>query len=237
MTSLSKKVSYVLLYAIAMALLETAVVVYLRELYYKDGFAFPLRNLPATIAITELLREAATVVMLVAIGFLCGKNKLQRFAYFCLAFAVWDIFYYVFLYVLLSWPQSLFTWDILFLIPLPWYGPVWAPCLVSTLMIIGSGYIIYQTEKECSPQIIASDWLLLIAGACVTIYSFVRDFINTLPATSRLTDPLDVLLHVGSYVPQQFEFLVFFLGFAMMSFPVLKHLIYKPLKKTTNEIN
>ena len=118
MITISKKVSYVLLYAIAMALLETAVVVYLRELYYKDGFAFPLRNLPATIAITELLREAATVVMLVAIGFLCGKNKLQRFAYFCLAFAVWDIFYYVFLYVLLSWPQSLFTWDILFLIPL-----------------------------------------------------------------------------------------------------------------------
>lgn len=237
MKSISKKISYLLLYAIAMALLETAVVVYLRELYYKDAFAFPLRNLPATIAITELLREAATILMLIAIGFLCGKNKLQRFAYFCLAFAVWDIFYYVFLVLLLSWPQSLFTWDILFLIPLPWYGPVWAPCLISVLMLIGAGYIIYQTEKNYTPHISAIDWLFLIAGACITIYSFVCDFINTLPVSSRLSNSQDVLKHVEAYVPQHFELFIFFLGFAAMLFPVLKHLIYKPLITTTNEIN
>ncbi|MBK6833902.1 MAG: hypothetical protein IPG89_06345 [Bacteroidetes bacterium] len=66
--------------------------------------------------------------MLVGAGIIAGKTRLTRFAYFIIAFAIWDIFYYVFLYVLLQWPESLFTWDILFLVPVPWTGPVIAPC-------------------------------------------------------------------------------------------------------------
>ena len=237
MNPTSKKLIVLVSFAIAMAFLETAVVVYLRALYYPGGFTFPLRNLPPTIAVTELLREAATVVMLVAIGFLSGKTKLQRFAYFCWSFAIWDLFYYVFLYLLLAWPQSVFTWDILFLIPLPWFGPVWAPCLVSILMLFGAGYIIYQTEKNHTPRINKTDWLLLIAGACVTIYSFMHDFISTLPLAAHLSNKTDVLQHAASYVPLHFELAIFFVGFSAMCLPVLKHFIYKPLITTSNEIN
>src|ERR1044072_1504154 len=92
-----KPLVWLTIFSIAMGYLETAVVVYLRKLYYPGGFNFPLVPVTLDIAKTEFWREAATLIMLVGIGVLAGKNKTQRFAYFLLSFAVWDIFYYVFL--------------------------------------------------------------------------------------------------------------------------------------------
>src|SRR6218665_2831025 len=148
MKSLKKTLFWVSAFAVAMGFLESAVVIYLRAIYYKTGFDFPLTPMDPALAKVELLREAATVIMLVGIGYLAGTTRLQRFAFFCLSFAIWDIFYYVFLYLFLGWPTSLFTWDILFLIPLPWIGPVWAPCLLALLMIIGSLLIISTTHPH-----------------------------------------------------------------------------------------
>ena len=171
MNSLTKTLIWITLFAIAMGFMESAVVIYLRELYYKNGFEFPLKGIPASIARVEFFREVATIIMLVGAGIIAGKSKLQRFAYFALAFAIWDIFYYVFLYVCLGWPQSLSTWDILFLIPTPWVGPVWAPCLLSLLMIVGSVFIIIQTEKNKHYKIYAGLWWLLITGTLICIFS------------------------------------------------------------------
>jgi len=133
---LSSKLLWVTLFAVAMGMLESSVVIYLRELYYPAGFKFPLHATSYTVAVTELFRELSTLIMLLGIGMLAGKNKHERFAWFIYSFAIWDIFYYVFLYLLINWPVTLFDWDVLFLLPTMWVGPVWAPVFLSLLMIL-----------------------------------------------------------------------------------------------------
>ncbi len=91
-----KKITTVILFAIAMGFLEAAVVIYLRALYYPTGFQFPLKTMDQHLAMVEILREFATVIMLLGVASLAGRNKLQSFAYFNLAFAIWDLFYYLF---------------------------------------------------------------------------------------------------------------------------------------------
>ena len=93
-------IQWITLFGIAMGLLEGAVVVYLRELYYPEGFGFPLKLMSNQVALTELFREAATLIMLMSIGALAGRTRIERFAFFIYSFAVWDIFYYVFLKLL-----------------------------------------------------------------------------------------------------------------------------------------
>src|SRR6185369_12911503 len=83
----------------------------------------------------EIIREAATIVMLMTVGWLAVHNWRARFGYLLIAFGVWDIFYYVFLRILTGWPRTLLDWDVLFLIPLPWWGPVIAPMVIAVLMI------------------------------------------------------------------------------------------------------
>ena len=120
----------VIAFALAMAYLESAVVVYLQTaLASQVGVIFPLR--PASeagdlIAI-EAGREAATLAMLAAVGILAGRSRLERFAWGAVAFGAWDIAYYGWLWVFSGWPPSLGTTDLLFLLPLPWVGPVWSP--------------------------------------------------------------------------------------------------------------
>src|SRR5215471_13766120 len=114
-------------YAVAMAYLESAIVVYLRRLYYPHGFDFPLVIIDIPTLLLELGREAATIVMLATVGIAAGRTKVGKGAYFLLLFGVWDICYYIWLKAFVEWPSSLLTWDVLFLIPVPWVGPVLAP--------------------------------------------------------------------------------------------------------------
>jgi hypothetical protein len=113
--------SVVVVFAVAMAWVEAAVVLYLRTLANRLD---PYQPIPAAIGHrpgqAELVREAATLVMLAAVGWLAGRTWRSRVGYACAAFGVWDIGYYVFLVPLTGWPHSLLDWDILFLIPLPW---------------------------------------------------------------------------------------------------------------------
>ena len=131
MKLLYTKIIFSSLFAISMAYLESAVVVYLRELYYPDGFQFPLTGIPLRILIIEIGREAATILMLYAYAKSVGSNGREVMAYFSLNFGVWDIWYYIWLKLLLDWPATILDWDILFLIPVPWVGPVLAPVIVS----------------------------------------------------------------------------------------------------------
>jgi hypothetical protein len=89
-------------FSIAMGYLETSVVVYLRELYYPQGFDFPLAPISPSLAVTEFWREVATIVMLWGVGVLAGRSKTEKFALFLYSFAIWDIFYYIFLKILLT---------------------------------------------------------------------------------------------------------------------------------------
>jgi hypothetical protein len=131
----------VIVYAVAMAFLESAVVVYLqRALEMQTGVLFPLQDPGAVgdFAAIEVGREAATLVMLGTVGWLAGRSGLERLAWTAVAFGVWDILYYGWLWVFIGWPPSLGTWDLLFLIPVPWTGPVWSPVAIS-LALIGFG--------------------------------------------------------------------------------------------------
>jgi len=161
------------LFALALGYFEAAVVVYLRELYYPGGFAFPLREMPVRLLATELCREAASILILAAGGYLLGKRFISRFAGFAFGFGVWDLSYYAFLKLLLDWPPSLGTWDLLFLIPMPWVGPVWAPMGVS-LGLIGAAVIIWSLEnKGIELRVRWWEWALEGFAGALTIVSFL----------------------------------------------------------------
>jgi hypothetical protein len=83
-----------------------------------------------------MTREAATIIMLVVITYLVGSSWLERGVFFLWTFAFWDLFYYVSLYILIKWPPTIKTIDVLFLIPVPWIAPVWFPIGVSSFTII-----------------------------------------------------------------------------------------------------
>ena len=162
------------LLGVAMGWFEAAVVVYLRELYYPDGFRFPVRIVWDAVIRVEILREAASLLMLAAGARLAGRRFLERFAAFMILFGIWDLLYYGFLKLLLDWPASLGDWDLLFLIPLPWVGPVWAPCLVSCVLV-GVGSYLYLTAGRARAYR-GADWGVAIASGLVVIASFLAEW-------------------------------------------------------------
>jgi hypothetical protein len=173
--SLHTKLIVSALFAISMAYLESAVVVYLRELYYPDGFQFPLTGIPLRILFTEIGREAATIIMLYAYAKSVGSNRREVLAYFSFNFGVWDIWYYIWLKLLLDWPSTIMDWDVLFLIPFPWVGPVLAPVLVS-LALIGAGYTFLRFEFQNKPIILTKvDWILEVLSGFLIILSFLTE--------------------------------------------------------------
>jgi hypothetical protein len=168
------------LFGMAMAFFEAAVVVYLRELYYPHGFSFPLRLIPLRLIYIELFREAATIIMLTVVAGLAGKKFWERFGYFIILFGVWDIFYYIWLKITVNWPSSLLEYDILFLIPLPWVGPVIAPVLVAILMVVFGFLITVLYARGYTFKPTAFTWTLSIAATTILLYSFMRDTDATL---------------------------------------------------------
>ncbi|MBI3585723.1 MAG: hypothetical protein HY088_01170 [Ignavibacteriales bacterium] len=171
---------WVAIFAIAFAFVESSVVVYLRALYYPQGFSLPLKIISRHHIYIELAREFSTIMMLVAVGALAGATRWQKFSYFMIAFGVWDIFFYVWLKVCINWPASLLDWDILFLLPVPWIGPVLAPVLISVLMIIGGVFIIKKEAEEGKFHPTKLVWFLTILGTAIILYSFTSDFRATL---------------------------------------------------------
>jgi hypothetical protein len=172
---MKKTLAAVAAFGIAFGFVEAAVVVYLRQYYYPAGFSFPLVEIPLNVGLVELMREVATIIMLAAVGWISARRPLSRFAYFAFAFGVWDIFYYVFLKVILDWPASLFTWDVLFLIPVPWLGPVLAPVIIS-LCLIAAGVLILDRESKGHPLTIRrSQWVIAGLGGILVLVSFLSN--------------------------------------------------------------
>ena len=204
-----------------MGYLEAAVVVYLRQIYYPGGFAFPLNTtMLKPILLVESGREAATLVMLAVIAWLAGRNRLERFSWFLIVFGVWDISYYLGLKAILGWPPSLLTWDILFLIPIPWVAPVLAPVLVAALMIaLGLGYInLGRTGRVVRGDTI--DWLALTIGPTAILLSFLSDY-GLLVARQGLTyGPLGLHAAPGpdltAHVPTNYPWWLLLVGLALV---------------------
>ena len=127
------------IFGIAMAHFEGVVVVYLRKaigILDARPNREVLEKVPKKYINIEMTREAATIVMLVSLAVLVGTDWLDMIIVFLWTFAFWDLFYYLSLYVLIKWPSSMKTIDVLFLIPKPWIAPVWFPIGVSSITII-----------------------------------------------------------------------------------------------------
>lgn len=222
MKAIHKKLSGLTLFSIAMGFMEAAVVVYLRKIYYPSGFRFPLIPISQDIALVEFLREAATIIMLLVIGFMAGKTTSQKFAFFIYCFAIWDLSYYLFLKLLLHWPESFFTWDILFLIPVPWVGPVLAPCLVSLTMIVLTLYIIKFSEKGISTRLRLNEWGILITGCLIVIASFMSDYLRyiRLGYSAKhiwaLSSEEPLFSEIANYIPADFNWWLFAIGEIMI---------------------
>jgi len=178
MTSDTRRLLFWLsLFALAFGYIEAAVVVYLREPYYPGGFGFPLAAVPTRLLWTEVVREAATLLLLLSVPWLSVPGKvaghnLRRFAVFAYCFAIWDLAYYLALKLLVDWPASLLAWDVLVLIPLPWTGPVLAPLLVSLALVVAT-VMVLRLPAEQPPTLRAMDWLVESLAGLVIIASFL----------------------------------------------------------------
>jgi hypothetical protein len=203
----------VVLYAMAMAWVESAVVFYLRSMIHRiEPYQPDPLPMIGGFAAVELTRELATLVMLFAVGVLAGRTWRARIGYTIIAFGVWDIFYYIFLKIICGWPHSLLDWDILFLLPLPWWGPVLAPVLIALLMIVW-GSLASQYEPPAAPlRRIWAAWLLNFFGSALALYVF-------------MTDAMDASRHglesIRTILPTRFHWPLFLLALLLMTAPLL----------------
>ena len=205
------------IFSIAMGVLEAIVVVYLRQVYYPNGFMFPLLFITPEMMYVEWTRETATVVMLAAVGIIAGRDNLSRFLYFLFSFAIWDLIYYAALKVILDWPASLLTWDILFLIPVPWISPVLAPVICSAAMIVMSVTFMYKREMHRGFKIRMTEWILTLTGAALILLSFVEDFLMLI-----IQSDFDMKANSGfweraaRFVPVTFNWWLFAVGIGLI---------------------
>ncbi len=184
-----------ILFGIAFGYVEAAVVVYLRTIFVpirQEAFRavthndlFPLLTVEHLQAAgpeyggllgIELGRELATIVMLAATGLAIAGNFRQWLAGFMISFGVWDIFYYLFLRLLIGWPESLLTWDLLFLLPVPWVGPVISPVIISLSMILAGGVILGREAAGRPLRFRWLDWVSIFAGGLTVIVAFCWDW-------------------------------------------------------------
>jgi len=203
----------VMAFVASMAWVEAAVVAYLRilidrtEPYQPD----PL-PLVGGLGGTELIREAATLLMLLAIGILAGKTWRSRLGFAAAAFGAWDLLYYGFLRVITGWPNSLLDWDVLFLLPLPWWGPVAAPAAIAVLMLAGGTLFALDDSRAGSYSSGRFSWALALGGAALALYCFMAD---AMAAAGEGT------LAIRRSLPVEFQWPVFLIAWALLSAPVV----------------
>jgi hypothetical protein len=194
-------------YAIAMAQVEAAVVIYLRRVHYADDplTLFPLVTLPNPDLPIELAREVATLVMIATVAFLHAKRGPRVFAAFAYVFGVWDIAYYGWLKVMLGWPTSWLEWDVLFLIPWPWLGPWIAPVLVAALLAIWGARTL--SSSSAAPPLTRGASIGFAIGVAIVIGAFL------LPGAPFVAGTVPD----EGYRPETFYWGVFAFGYAVMT--------------------
>ncbi|WP_455223414.1 hypothetical protein [Kaarinaea lacus] len=195
------------LFAIAMAYVESALVVHLRHLYYADNplTIFPLRLFSHHDLAIELAREVATMVMIITIAFLTAHERGRRFAAFCFVFGVWDLFYYLWLKVLIDWPQTWLEWDVLFLIPWPWFGSWITPAIIAFLFTIWGGWILANEQNPYFGKLPLS---LFITGTFLVLATFLWPGAMLLEGGEAAFD---------GYLPDSFPWIIYSVGLLAMT--------------------
>jgi hypothetical protein len=202
----------VVTFAAGMAWVEAACVYYLRVMvdriqpYQPDPL--PFRGVLGEV---ELVREAATLLMLAATGMLAGRSWRARLGYAAIAFGVWDVLYYVFLRIMSGWPASVFDWDILFLLPLPWWGPVLAPVCIALLMIAWGTLETQRSGRNPATRAARVSWLVSSVGMLLSLGVFMADAFGALPGGREA---------VRQVLPATFNWPLFWLALLLMAAPL-----------------
>ncbi len=205
----------VVIYAGAMAWVEAAVVFYIR---FHINRLVPYQPEPLPLAggfgFAEVVREFATMVMLATVGWLAGDTRRTRIAFLLLAFGIWDIAYYVWLVPLTGWPHALTDWDVLFLIPLPWWGPVWSPISIALLMVL-FGTVVCAFDSRAKP-LVPSVFSCVVAfmGVLIALYVFMADSLRVV-----LTEHSTAALR--SMLPQWFNWPLFLGALVLLAAPLV----------------
>ena len=205
----------VMTFAIAMAMVEAASVFYIRALVDRiEPYQSNPLPIHGALGNVELWREAATLVMIASLGVLAGRTWRHRAGYAALAFGAWDIFYYVFLRLMSGWPRTVFDWDILFLLPLPWWGPVLAPVSIALVMILWGTLATQSSDRATDAR-----WAGALAGVgiVVALAVFMIDAWRALPQGRNAV--LQVL-------PTTFNWPLFWMALVLMASPVLHHVAF-----------
>jgi hypothetical protein len=214
----------VIAFAIAMAWVEAASVFYIRALVDRiepyQAEPLPLETMTGALGEVELWREAATLVMIATLGAVAGRTWRRRAGYAALAFGAWDIFYYVFLRLISGWPRTLLDWDILFLLPLPWWGPVLAPVSIAVVMMVWGTLATQSGDAATDPP---WAWALGSVGIVLALALFMIDAWRALP------DGRHAVLQV---LPSTFNWPLFWVALLLISLPALHQVALSPAKKS-----
>jgi len=190
-----------------MALVEAAIVVHLRHLYYPADpqSLFPLVLLSPSDLRLEVAREIATVVMILAVAMLADQRWARRFAAFVFVFGLWDLGYYAWLKLVLDWPRTWLEWDVLFLIPWPWFGPWLVPALIALVFTLWGGWVLAGTRI---PRWRWSTIVLFIAACLLALVAFLAPGWPLLPGGEPA---------FRGFVPEHFAWSWFAPGLALMA--------------------
>ncbi len=214
-TTTLRRFAAVTIYAIAMGYLESAAVIYLRQTAFGNSVqVFPVRFLDPQLGGIEFVREAATIIMLLMVGYLAGRSRLQQSMFFVYSFAVWDILYYLFLKIFTGWPRSFGEFDVLFLIPVIWISPVICPILISLLLAVSATILIFLSEStdarngKGSFKVSSTNIVLFMLGSTINVYSFTEQIFR-------------ILLHQGpkgleNFTPTSFNWPIFSIGYLLL---------------------
>lgn len=201
-----RRLVWLTLFSIAMAHVEAALVVHLRTIYYPaDPLSiFPLNIMSSRDLGIELAREFATVIMILSVALLSEKGFTRIFAAFVYVFGLWDIFYYIWLKLMIGWPQSWLEWDVLFLIPWPWFGPWITPALIALMFVLWGAWTLSQkTERRFTTMPTA----LFTAGAVLALAAFL------LPGLPLLAGGTQAF---RDFTPTEFAWPLFSIGYVLM---------------------
>ncbi len=213
MTAERNRWAIVFVFAIAMAWMEAATVFYIRALVGRiepyQAFPLPQEAMMGALGTVELWREAATLVMIATMGMLAGRTWRRRWGYAAIAFGTWDIFYYLFLHVISGWPRTVLDWDVLFLLPLPWWGPVIAPVSIALVMIAWGTLATQSSDGTPDGR---WTWTLAGMGTALALATFMLDAWRALPGGR------DAVLQV---LPTTFNWPLFGVALLLMATPAL----------------
>lgn len=194
------------LFAIGMAQVEASLVVHLRSLYYPANplEIFPLNLLSPRDHAIELARELATVVMILSVALLTARGFTRVFAVFVFVFGLWDLFYYLWLKIMIGWPVSWLEWDVLYLIPWPWLGPWLAPVLIALLFVVWGCWILISPNEV---RFTRGTSVLFVVGSLLALTAFL------LPAVTEL---LEGEAAFREYQPDDFYWSLYTPGYLLM---------------------